>query len=77
MQNKRRAANDALHFGVDNLTLWQLRASPTGRDSALIADISLRRIVADNCVCVCVCGTFHFFSPFSLLRAGVDSRAAR
>lgn len=45
MQNKRRAANDALHFGVDNLTLWQLRRSPTGRDSALIADISLRRIV--------------------------------
>lgn len=39
------AANDALHFGVDNLTLWQLHRSPTGRDSALIADISLRRIV--------------------------------
>jgi len=59
------AANDALHFGVDNLTLWQLRRSPTGRDSALIADISLRIAVAAsraNRV-----GFFHFFSVFSFI----------
>jgi len=64
------AANDALHFGVDNLTLWQLRRSPTGRDSALIADISLRIAVAAsraNRVAF-----FHFFSPFSLISSFID-----
>jgi len=59
------AANDALHFGVDNLTLWQLHRSPTGRDSALIADISLRRIAVAASRANRM-RLFHFFSPFYL-----------